>query len=99
MSDTATIIKTMPVVMAGVSCSRKTNTPTATAVTGSKAPSTAVEVEPIRRTAYTIDTHEIIVQRRLSAVILLKSEIVVRGCSPPERFDLSPKKMQLIRSA
>ena len=67
MNVTAKIISTIPRHSLGVSCSPKMVTPKKTAVTGSKAPSMAVGVEPMYWMACVVQRKEIAVENTANA--------------------------------
>ena len=66
ISRTPASMSTIPQAKRWVNASPKTHTPTATAVSGSRAPSMAVGVEPMLRTDMDMVTSDMTVGRRAS---------------------------------
>lgn len=78
-----------------VNNSLKAKIPTQTAVTGSMAPSTAVAVDPIYCTEYTMAILDITVDNRAS---ISKSNMLIASgnvCMPPDNRDLTKKNTEL----
>lgn len=85
----------IPIARFFVNSSLKAKIPTQTAVTGSMAPNTAVAVEPIYCTEYTIAMLDITVDSKAS--ITKSTTLIVSGnaCMPPDSKDFTKKNIEL----